>query len=213
MGIAILHNIAQLDWAAIEPAIFGTLFTRSLDPTQRAKLGAQYTSKDDILLIVEPVLMAPLRREWAEIKEQAQELGAAAGDGADAGSGHAGAERAEQSDPGLCAEAGNCSSSGSGVWQRQFPLCLAAPAAGFVEGSVDFCRAGGAVDAHAAAGAGAVAAAAVRDRDQRLCARAGAGDGVDRVFAVAAREWVWVYGGADPEAAGQYQADGCDFGL
>lgn len=73
-GIAILHNIAQLDWASIEPAIFGTLFTRSLDPSQRAKLGAQYTSKEDILLIVEPVLMAPLRREWAEIKEKAQEL-------------------------------------------------------------------------------------------------------------------------------------------
>jgi len=73
-GIAILHNIAQLDWASIEPAIFGTLFTRSLDPSQRAKLGAQYTSKEDILLIVEPVLMAPLRREWAEIKEKAREL-------------------------------------------------------------------------------------------------------------------------------------------
>ncbi len=73
-GLAILHNITQLDWASIEPAIFGTLFTRSLDPSQRAKLGAQYTSKDDILLIVEPVLMAPLRREWAETKAKAQEL-------------------------------------------------------------------------------------------------------------------------------------------
>jgi hypothetical protein len=73
-GVAILHNIAQLDWASIEPAIFGTLFTRSLDPTQRAKLGAQYTSRDDILLIVEPVLMAPLRREWGELKEKAAEL-------------------------------------------------------------------------------------------------------------------------------------------
>jgi type II restriction/modification system DNA methylase subunit YeeA len=73
-GLAILHDITGLDWASIEPAIFGTLFTRSLDPSHRAKLGAQYTSKEDILLIVEPVLMAPLRREWAEIKEKANEL-------------------------------------------------------------------------------------------------------------------------------------------
>jgi hypothetical protein len=73
-GVSILHGITALDWAAIEPAIFGTLFTRSLDPAQRAKLGAQYTSKEDILLIVEPVLMAPLRREWEQVRQRAQEL-------------------------------------------------------------------------------------------------------------------------------------------
>jgi len=75
-GVAILHGIGQLDWSAIEPAIFGTLFTRSLDPAQRAKLGAQYTSKEDILLIVEPVLLAPLRREWETVKAEARELAA-----------------------------------------------------------------------------------------------------------------------------------------
>ncbi len=69
-----LHRIAMLDWQSIEPAIFGTLFTRSLDPSQRAKLGAQYTSKDDIVLIVEPVLMAPLRKEWVDIQEEVQGL-------------------------------------------------------------------------------------------------------------------------------------------
>jgi hypothetical protein len=73
-GIAILQGITQLDWSAIEPAILGTLFTRSLDPSKRSQLGAHYTSKDDILLIVEPVLMAPLRREWAEVKAKALEL-------------------------------------------------------------------------------------------------------------------------------------------
>ena len=73
-GIAILHEIAQLDWSAIEPSIFGTLFTRSLDPAKRSQLGAQYTSKEDILLLVEPVLMAPLRKEWAEVQSQARAL-------------------------------------------------------------------------------------------------------------------------------------------
>ncbi|MGB4805245.1 MAG: DNA methyltransferase, partial [Anaerolineae bacterium] len=33
-----------------------------------------YTSREDILLIVEPVLMAPLRRRWATVQEQAQGL-------------------------------------------------------------------------------------------------------------------------------------------
>lgn len=71
-----LAEVAQLDWSAIEPAIFGTLFVRSLDPAQRAQLGAQYTSKADILLVVEPVLMAPLRRRWVEVERQARDLAA-----------------------------------------------------------------------------------------------------------------------------------------
>ncbi len=72
--LAILARAAALDWASIEPAIFGTLFERSLDPTKRAQLGAHYTSRADILLIVEPVLMAPLRRRWAAVQEEAREL-------------------------------------------------------------------------------------------------------------------------------------------
>ena len=69
-----LAQVARLDWSSIEPSIFGTLFERGLDPGKRAQLGAHYTSRDDILLIVEPVLMRPLRRRWDEVKEQAEEL-------------------------------------------------------------------------------------------------------------------------------------------
>jgi len=72
--LATLERAAALDWASIEPAIFGTLFERSLDPAKRAQLGAHYTSRDDILLIVEPVLIAPLRRRWAEVREEAQAI-------------------------------------------------------------------------------------------------------------------------------------------
>ncbi|MBA3473502.1 MAG: class I SAM-dependent DNA methyltransferase [Rubrobacter sp.] len=67
-----LVDAARLDWGAVEPAIFGTLFERSLDPSQRARLGAHYTSHQDILAVVEPVLIAPLRREWEEVREQAE---------------------------------------------------------------------------------------------------------------------------------------------
>ena len=69
-----LERAARLDWASVEPAIFGTLFERSLDPDKRSQLGAHYTSREDILLIVEPVLIAPLRRRWAAVREQAEEL-------------------------------------------------------------------------------------------------------------------------------------------
>jgi type II restriction/modification system DNA methylase subunit YeeA len=75
-GLDILARVSVLDWSSIEPSIFGTLFVRSLDPAKRAQLGAQYTSKEDILLILEPVLMAPLRRKWTEIQAQARELAA-----------------------------------------------------------------------------------------------------------------------------------------
>jgi len=72
--LVILWNVAKLDWASIEPAIFGTLFERSLDPSKRSQLGAHYTSREDIALIVEPVLMQPLRKRWAAIQEEAQTL-------------------------------------------------------------------------------------------------------------------------------------------
>ena len=69
--LKILLEAARLDWASVEPTIFGTLFERSLDPSQRSRLGAHYTSMEDILAVVEPVLMAPLRREWEEVKNKA----------------------------------------------------------------------------------------------------------------------------------------------
>ncbi len=72
--LEVLNGAAQLDWASIEPAIFGTLFERSLDPSKRAQLGAHYTSRDDILLVVEPVLMAPLRKRWVAIQVEAEGL-------------------------------------------------------------------------------------------------------------------------------------------
>ncbi len=64
----ILAELSRLDWSAIKPSILGTLFERSLDPGKRSQLGAHYTGEEDILLIVEPVLMAPLRRRWDAVK-------------------------------------------------------------------------------------------------------------------------------------------------
>ncbi len=58
----------ELDWSAVDPSIFGTLFERGLDPAKRAQLGAHFTSREDIERVVEAVVMAPLRREWAETR-------------------------------------------------------------------------------------------------------------------------------------------------
>ena len=66
-----LSKAAKLNWASIEPSIFGTLFERSLDPNKRSQRGAHYTSRDDILLIVEPVLMQPLRYAWDTVQLEA----------------------------------------------------------------------------------------------------------------------------------------------
>ena len=67
--IVILRMAAAQDWGSVEPAIFGTLFERSLDPAKRAQIGAHYTSRDDIMLVIEPVILRPLRREWEETRE------------------------------------------------------------------------------------------------------------------------------------------------
>ncbi len=66
-----LHAAAGLDWGSVEPAIFGTLFERSLDPAKRSQLGAHYTGRADIERVVEPVLMAPLRRRWEAVRAEA----------------------------------------------------------------------------------------------------------------------------------------------
>ena len=72
-----LAGAASLDWGSVEPAIFGTLFERSLDPSKRAQLGAHYTGRRDIERVVEPVVMAPLRRRWDEVRAEAEPLQAA----------------------------------------------------------------------------------------------------------------------------------------
>ena len=59
---------ADLDWSEIDPSILGTLFERGLDPGKRAQLGAHYTDRDKIMLIVEPVVIRPWLAAWASEK-------------------------------------------------------------------------------------------------------------------------------------------------
>ena len=69
-----LGEACAQNWRDIEPSIFGTLFERALDASKRAQTGAHYTGADDIELVVEPVVMAPLRREWEEARQEVNDL-------------------------------------------------------------------------------------------------------------------------------------------
>ena len=61
---------SRLDWSEIDPSILGTLFERGLNPDKRAQLGAHYTDRDKIMLIVEPVVIRPWLGEWAAEKAE-----------------------------------------------------------------------------------------------------------------------------------------------
>lgn len=72
--IKTLLEVSRLNWAQIEVSIFGTLFERGLDPGQRAQLGAHYTDRESIWKLVEPVILRPLRREYAAMQEEVTPL-------------------------------------------------------------------------------------------------------------------------------------------
>lgn len=72
--IGLLQAAASLDWSQIDPTIFGTLFERFLDPDKRAQIGAHYTDPGKIMMIVEPVILRPLREEWAAAKADIEKL-------------------------------------------------------------------------------------------------------------------------------------------
>jgi hypothetical protein len=65
---------SSLDWSLIDPTIFGTLFERFLDPDRRAEIGAHYADPDKIMMIVEPVILHPLRAEWESARAETERL-------------------------------------------------------------------------------------------------------------------------------------------
>jgi hypothetical protein len=63
--IKLLQQAAAANWTEVEPAIFGTLLERALDPAERHSLGAHYTPRRYVERLVLPTVIEPLRREWA----------------------------------------------------------------------------------------------------------------------------------------------------
>ncbi|RMG60226.1 MAG: class I SAM-dependent DNA methyltransferase, partial [Bacteroidetes bacterium] len=72
--IQLLVEAAEADWRDVEPAIFGTLLERALDPRERHKLGAHYTPRAYVERLVQPTVIQPLRAEWAATQAAALQL-------------------------------------------------------------------------------------------------------------------------------------------
>ncbi len=72
--IARLYDASKRSWKQIDPTIFGSLFELVIDPRKRWQLGAHYTPLADILDVVEPVIMRPLRLEWEALRTELQPL-------------------------------------------------------------------------------------------------------------------------------------------
>ena len=69
--IDLLILAAQANWREVEPAIFGTLLERALDPTERHALGAHYTPRAYVERLVLPTVMEPLRAQWGNAQAAA----------------------------------------------------------------------------------------------------------------------------------------------
>jgi hypothetical protein len=65
--LGLLLAAARLQWSDVEPAIFGTLLERALDPAERHKLGAHYTPRAYVERLVLPAVVEPLRNEWSNV--------------------------------------------------------------------------------------------------------------------------------------------------
>ena len=69
-----LIEASRADWRDVEPAIFGTLLERALNPVERHRLGAHYTPRSYVERLVLPTVVEPLRAEWDAVKAAAVTL-------------------------------------------------------------------------------------------------------------------------------------------
>lgn len=72
--IGLLIEAAKADWKQVEPAIFGTLVERALNPETRHALGAHYTPRAYVERLVFPTVIDPLREEWKNVQVAALAL-------------------------------------------------------------------------------------------------------------------------------------------
>ena len=69
--VGILIKASTMQWKDVEPAIFGTLLERALDPEERHQLGAHYTPRAYVERLVLPTVIEPLRAEWQAVRAAA----------------------------------------------------------------------------------------------------------------------------------------------
>ncbi|MCC1496775.1 DNA methyltransferase [Alcanivorax sp. 1008] len=69
-----LLSCCELDWGAISPAIFGSLFQGIMDADVRRNLGAHYTSEKNIMKVIGPLFLDDLLSEFEKIQTQPAKL-------------------------------------------------------------------------------------------------------------------------------------------
>ncbi|HEN3378313.1 TPA: class I SAM-dependent DNA methyltransferase [Yersinia enterocolitica] len=62
-GRRLLLECGTMDWSAINPDIFGSMFQAVIDIEQRSRLGQHYTSYSNIMKVIQPLFLEPLRTE------------------------------------------------------------------------------------------------------------------------------------------------------
>ena len=72
--LEVLIKAGEHVWTEVEPAIFGTLLERALNPKERAKLGAHYTPRAYVERLIGPTIMEPLRADWDGVRGAAATL-------------------------------------------------------------------------------------------------------------------------------------------
>ncbi len=72
-----LAAAAAQNWREVEPAIFGTLLEQALDPGERRRLGAHYTPRAYVERLVVATVIEPLRSDWLNVQNIAEERRAA----------------------------------------------------------------------------------------------------------------------------------------
>ncbi len=71
LQLGLLKEAARQNWGNVEPAIFGTLLERALNPDERHELGAHFTPRAYVERLVLPTVIEPLRAEWENVRAAA----------------------------------------------------------------------------------------------------------------------------------------------
>ncbi len=72
--LSVLAEAARADWSDVEPAIFGTLFTRALDREERHRLGAEFTPPAYVERLVRVTVEEPVRERWVLVQAEVIQL-------------------------------------------------------------------------------------------------------------------------------------------
>ena len=71
LQLGLLKEAARQNWGNVEPAIFGTLLERALNPGERHQLGAHFTPRAYVERLVLPTVIEPLRADWENVRAAA----------------------------------------------------------------------------------------------------------------------------------------------